>query len=562
MVLLPEITSDVQDLLSFTPLQYMLLALKETPALGMVYTDTIDSPETCIVRIGRLLFCGGQPDKACIAFMEAKILTVEIYEKYGVFYFFYPNEGWKTKLAKSYPQGIVYERTLYQAGRAPAQSVGLPGLMPIEASMFDGAVKNQTMIQEELGTYAGVTDFLERGIGYTVLLEEAVQGFCTSEYQSKNALAIGIEVTEAFRHKGYAKAMTAAFLREAVNRGFTVYWESRKDNAASVATALACGFFHISDYPVFFVDLSHLHRQKKAPREETVYKAIRSYLPGATAVTRVEEGMSTYVYRVSDETKRYYIRLLPEDASFGAEVLAHRYMQDKGIPIPEIIAFAEKEPITGFSMMLAREIPGVSMAQQWPDNAPAILRAAGYQLALLHTIPVEGFGWINRESPNVLRGEKESFTAYFTEYLQNDLTALFDYDLTPGEQEAVCRCMEEAVLLLHIESAVLVHGDFDSTHIFHADGKFTGFIDFGEIRGNHPFFDLGMFALHDDSPNRKALANLLAGYKTHTPLSQTDLRGIELMALFIALRFAGKKVETRFHDYWLQVLKKQLQELW
>lgn len=57
------------------------------------------------------------------------------------------------------------------------------------------------------------------------------------------------------------------------------------------------------------------------------------------------------------------------------------------------------------------------------------------------------------------------------------------------------------------------HGDFDTTPIFQADGRYTGLIDFGEIRGTEPLFDPGHFYLHDRERTPIPLvADLLAGY--------------------------------------------------
>jgi aminoglycoside phosphotransferase (APT) family kinase protein len=64
-----------------------------------------------------------------------------------------------------------------------------------------------------------------------------------------------------------------------------------------------------------------------------------------------------------------------------------------------------------------------------------------------------------------------------------------------------------------LAGATLAHGDFDTTAIFQRDGDYSGLIDFGEIRGAEPLFDLGHFSLweHDSTPV-PLLGDLLAGY--------------------------------------------------
>ena len=43
----------------------------------------------------------------------------------------------------------------------------------------------------------------------------------------------------------------------------------------------------------------------------------------------------------------------------------------------------------------------------------------------------------------------------------------------------------------------LAHGDFDATHIYQRDGLYTGVIDFGEMRGAEPHYDLAYFLVQD-----------------------------------------------------------------
>jgi Ser/Thr protein kinase RdoA (MazF antagonist) len=64
-----------------------------------------------------------------------------------------------------------------------------------------------------------------------------------------------------------------------------------------------------------------------------------------------------------------------------------------------------------------------------------------------------------------------------------------------------------------LAGATLAHGDFDTIAIFHLDGDYSGLIDFGEIRGTEPLFDLGHFHLWEHQRTPLSLWDgLLAGY--------------------------------------------------
>ncbi len=56
----------------------------------------------------------------------------------------------------------------------------------------------------------------------------------------------------------------------------------------------------------------------------------------------------------------------------------------------------------------------------------------------------------------------------------------------------------------------LAHGDFDATHIYQRDGRYTGVIDLGEMRGAEPHYDLAFFLVQDTAESM--LPELLLGY--------------------------------------------------
>lgn len=298
------------------------------------------------------------------------------------------------------------------------------------------------------------------------------------------------------------------------------------------------------------------------PTEEQAAGVIRRYLPNLRSVRRTAEGVSTYVYRVEADCGVFYARFLPEDATFGVEILTHRLLLEMGVPVPEVFAYEPREPVTSRSLMILREIPGKGLTEKSPPEAvQPVLVQAGKALAKLHTLPVEGFGWIDRQSETALRGEHSSFSSYFTEFWEHDLSLLPGLGFSPEQRAEIKSLLEEALGLLSVPQAVLVHGDLSLEHIFQKDGRFTGFIDFGEIRGERPFFDLGAFLLSDETPDKAATSALIKGYDSVRPLSKLDLRAIELEAFSFALRFVGRKAGTAAEKFWVDRLVNQMSRL-
>lgn len=100
------------------------------------------------------------------------------------------------------------------------------------------------------------------------------------------------------------------------------------------------------------------YNEPKAADVETIAE---KYLEQVIKVERVPKGSSTYVYRAVTDTN--YIRFLPEDASFATEVFVHRTLIEAGVSVPRIIGWEHKNELTGLSVMIEKEVPGISFVQ-------------------------------------------------------------------------------------------------------------------------------------------------------------------------------------------------------
>jgi Ser/Thr protein kinase RdoA (MazF antagonist) len=299
---------------------------------------------------------------------------------------------------------------------------------------------------------------------------------------------------------------------------------------------------------------------ENAPEVGIAWSVAAKYLDGVLHVERVPKGSSTFVYRITAKSGRYYLRFLKEDASFATEALAHDSLFAAGVSVPRVVCFEHRNTLAGLSAMLVEEIPGNSVEDDWPkEHLRDILRDAGRQLARIHTIRVEGFGWVDKNSYDTLKGEKGSFDDYFNEHLDSDIETLGQYPFSDDDRKRIADLMVAARRLLNVPDAVLVHGDYDVSHIFHAAGKYSGVIDFGEIRGNSRLFDLATFiGFYQD---RSLYSYLLEGYREAVHLTDEDLYAAELMALFMLLRFLGKKVNANSREHFFQLAKRQLDRI-
>jgi len=248
----------MRELLSFTPLQYMIDSIEENPKLAKLYIS--ETENTCFVLLGVYLFVAGEITKESLDCLDKQILTEKARNELEIIIVFYPNEDWKNAVSNLFPNKYtLYERSLYRIEPTHLYNdyISCQGanVLKITSELLNSNVDNINMIINEVTTYDDMDDFVDRGIGFTPVIDNKVCGFCTSEYPTKTELAIGIEVLKEYQKQGIAKAMTKMLLNEACKRNFTVNWECWKNNIASAKTAMSCGFEKVADYPVIFVEL-------------------------------------------------------------------------------------------------------------------------------------------------------------------------------------------------------------------------------------------------------------------------------------------------------------------
>jgi aminoglycoside phosphotransferase (APT) family kinase protein len=235
--------------------------------------------------------------------------------------------------------------------------------------------------------------------------------------------------------------------------------------------------------------------------------------PHELKVAPAQGGRSTPIYQIELGNETFYLRLAESaEASLGSEALAHGLLIERGVRVPEVIGYVPFDAGLGRSAMLTTAISGTPLAGNGVTNPPPILLAAGADLARIHQLPVDGFGWIRRDNPHAARlsASQRSWPAFAAELIALDLDRWFDRK----SQDRLRRLARLPPAADSIAHASLAHGDFDPSHIFHVGGMYSGIIDFGEIRGAEPTFDLGHLALH--APD--ALPSILRGYASVTRL--------------------------------------------
>lgn len=261
------------------------------------------------------------------------------------------------------------------------------------------------------------------------------------------------------------------------------------------------------------------------------------------SVERAAHGASTQVYQLVQANEVFFLRIA-EDRS-GAEVLVHRTLAARGVRVPEIVHYEPFDPDLDRSVMITRAIPGGPLRREDRRLSPGVLRGAGRELAIVNSIPVDGFGFVDRtqSEPTRLSVGIPSGAAFVERDLWSDLDLVVDILGAPTVRR-IERLIESWRERLEGQPSVLAHGDLDATHVYHHAGVFTGFIDFGEIRGADRLYDLAHALFRDgDTLATGTTRALVDGYREVSPLTPEDEARLSLWRVLIGVRSLARTLD-------------------
>lgn len=278
--------------------------------------------------------------------------------------------------------------------------------------------------------------------------------------------------------------------------------------------------------------------------DAAVQALLQRWFPGQDPVSeRMDSGGSTPVYRVTIDYAVMYLRFAEEPGERrDAEVRVHELLRERGVPVPQVLRFEPEPPELDRSAALTSAIAGRSIDRHTPIAAlHRIVHRAGRDLAAINAIPVQGYGWVDsvRGEDRHLVAEHPTRAAWAAEYLAATDTVIASDTFDGFLIGALREVMRTWADLPDAQPSALAHGDFDATHIYtdpetHA---YTGIIDFGELRGADPLYDLGHVWMHAaDAFGREVFGHLLAGYRECADLPGDWRDGIRLQAIAIVTR--------------------------
>lgn len=269
--------------------------------------------------------------------------------------------------------------------------------------------------------------------------------------------------------------------------------------------------------------------------ESTVRSLLARWFPEhVVAVERVGVGVSTPVYRVTVGDEMNYLRLGEEPGERrDAEVRVHELVRELGIAVPGILRWERDPPELDRSAALTARMAGVPL-NEFDGDATDALRWAGHDLARINAIPVRGYGWVDFVvgDDRHLVAEHPTRSAWAVEYRAAVETVIAAGAIPIGRRRALAEMVRLWADVSDDGASRLAQGDFDGNHIYvdPVAGAYQGLIDFGEIRGADPLYDLGHMLLN---AGQAAFDGIVAGYRE---VALVDLAAVRQQAIAIATR--------------------------
>ena len=239
--------------------------------------------------------------------------------------------------------------------------------------------------------------------------------------------------------------------------------------------------------------------------------------------------MSNAVFEVSlADGERVVARVAPAGTKrYEMERALMKRVRLAGVPCPAVHAVST---VDDFDVMLVEYVHGVRLSDA--PGALAMAAECGEVLALIHGVPVEGYGHLDAGGAGV----SHSLEQWFVDDFESRFQAASDV-VDPDARSLIARIwslFDAARPFLRGLSGSLAHGDFSPANVLVANGRVTGVVDWESAKAGPPGFDFGWWDWCTDALGTPfSTEDLIEGYVRHRPL---DLNALAEMRRLVVLR--------------------------
>ncbi len=222
---------------------------------GQIFVNDAENPRTAIV-CGASGFCFalGEPDEALLGQVIRQHWKAGMDENYTTL--FGSSAAWTVPLKRAFsPYHAQRESRLAFELKSPSETPVIPGgfaLQPITAvlaqSILDGSGTDHFGIDPWfIRTAGGAEAYAAYGLGLALMQGGCIASICGICGMGGGEVEPEVGTIPAFRGRGLATVVSAAFMQECLARGLKMAYSCSSDNYASIHVAHKLGYIEIEE---------------------------------------------------------------------------------------------------------------------------------------------------------------------------------------------------------------------------------------------------------------------------------------------------------------------------
>lgn len=223
----------------------MLRAFLRQRVPGQAFVDRLPNPEACVLAVNyRFVFFGGKPSRS---FQETVIRKLRAEHSLDVVWPPGPVKLPHGLAPDDVPARLEFRR---RENRSPTHLDTLAAAAPhadvckITSRLMDRCLWRQDVLRATGST----SEFLGHGLGFCLMIEEAIIAEAYAVIWSDERAEIATVTHPEHRGKGYATVLCASLIKACEGVGLSTYWNCDADNLASVRLAARLGYDDLYPY--------------------------------------------------------------------------------------------------------------------------------------------------------------------------------------------------------------------------------------------------------------------------------------------------------------------------
>lgn len=276
---------------------------------------------------------------------------------------------------------------------------------------------------------------------------------------------------------------------------------------------------------------------------------------------KITKGYSSQVYKANLENNIVFVRINKDPNVFEVEQLGYKIFEEKGIPVPKIIAYKEKPISIGQPTVIMTSAIGETIDEAKPSQKQndIIYKHVGEILRKINETKLEGFGPLIVKN-NALVGKFASWNEYCksqNEYHNKALNFCIDNNFVTNEEADKIRNLYKEIESLDLGKGSLLHKDMHQGHFFVQGSDVTGIIDLGSLMAGDSRYDVAMSLVFQNSRQQE---HFKKGY--NNDLVNDPMVNKYMITIIIRKLFFRSKQEIKGNvDVLLSPLKNSLSKL-